>query len=72
MSAYDPYELLETLIGRVSWPSQEEQAKAYESVKEYRSINMFGNLATQMACKHEEINRQYRGTSRCMDCGRVM
>lgn len=74
MSAYSPYDLLRTLIHRTSWPSEAEINAALTSVDEYEAINMFGNLAHMMACKHDPraISSPYRGTARCMDCGRIM
>lgn len=70
---YDPYTLLRTLIERVAWPTEADKNAALESVNQYESIGMFGNLAKQMACKHppERIQVMNRGTSgKCMDCGR--
>lgn len=72
MSAYGPYELLRTLINRVAWPNMEEMQRALESVDEYEHMNMFGNLAQQAACKHEDVTTLWRGGAICNDCGRIM
>lgn len=73
VSAYGPYELLRTLINRVAWPNMEEMQRALESVDEYERMNMFGNLAQQAACKHEDIHVvSYLGGAVCNDCGRIM
>lgn len=66
-SAYSPYDLLRTLIERVGWPVEEEKRVALASVNQWEQMQIFGNLATMMACTHpqEAIAR-----GRCLDCGR--
>jgi hypothetical protein len=74
-AGYSIYELLEILVMRVGWSSQAEQAKAFDSVRKFREVNLFGNMAQIVACDHtstEEVwvNRAVR--FRCLDCGRML
>lgn len=83
-AGYSLYELLETLIHRVAWPSEGEKNKALDSVTTMRTVMLFGNMAELITCKHERttynpgvghttIGRSaFRnpGTNKCLDCGR--
>lgn len=68
MAAYSPYELLRTLIERVGWPTEAEKVVALESVREFESMAIFGNLAQQMRCTHPDI----RTDGTCADCGKII
>lgn len=65
MAAYSLYELLRVLIDRVAWRTEAERNAAHESVNEAEQMNMFGNLAGAMACRH--LNKR---AGKCPDCGR--
>lgn len=71
MAAYTIYELLTTLIQRVGWPTEQEKVAALESVEHYRSVSLFGNMATLIECPHDRVTSAYsrNGTINiCVDC----
>jgi hypothetical protein len=69
-SGYSIYDLLRTLIERVGWPSEEEKRVALASVAELERTQVFGNLATSLACQHETGETDTDG--KCIDCGRLL
>lgn len=66
MAAYSLYELLRVLINRVGWRTEGEQRAALESVDEAERMNLLGNLAKMIGCRHEMKDR----SGKCLDCGR--
>lgn len=68
-AAYSLYDLFRTLIERVGWPTEEEKRTALASVDAAERMQVFGNLASNMACDHPE---QPNADGRCPDCGRIM
>lgn len=67
-AAYSLYDLLRTLVERVGWPSESEKNAALGSVDRAEQAQVFGNLASLMACEHPEEARAASG--KCADCGR--
>lgn len=67
-AAYSLYELLRTLVERVGWPDETQKRVALASVDRAESMQVFGNLASMMACDHPEVARSRSG--KCADCGR--
>jgi hypothetical protein len=66
-AAYSLYDLLRTLIERVGWPSEAEKRVALASVDAAEAMQVFGNLASQMACPHPAEAMQ---SGKCGDCGK--
>lgn len=71
-AGYDLYTLLDTIIDRLSWPSETERIAAHDSVQAYRDVSLFGNMATLIQCSHDNIVTRYNAPARCLDCGRLM
>lgn len=69
-AAYSVYDLLRTLVERVGWQSEEEKRAALASVDQLEQKQIFGNLATMIACEHPTRETDSRG--RCVDCGRMI
>lgn len=67
-AAFNPYELLRILIDRVGWPTEAEKAAALAAVDQYEGVQLFGNLASALACDHPDDERTRGG--RCDLCGR--
>ncbi len=67
MAAYSLYELLRTLVERVGWPTEEEKRAALESIAEAERMQIFGNLASSMACEHPQSELR---NGQCLLCGR--
>lgn len=67
-AAYSLYDLLRALTEKVSWPTEEEKRAALASIQRAEDTNIFGNLATALACTHETGETDREG--RCVDCGR--
>lgn len=67
-AGYSLYDLLRTLIERVGWPSEAEKRVALASVDRAEQAQVFGNLATMMACDHPPDARTKSG--RCELCDR--
>jgi hypothetical protein len=64
VAAYTPYDLLRTLCERVGWPQETDKTVALEAIREWESMNIFGNLAVLTECKHPGIGPN----GRCEDC----
>ena len=67
-AAYSLYDLLRTMVERVSWPTEEEKRTALASIDAAEYAQVFGNLASMMVCSHSEEARTAGG--KCADCGR--
>lgn len=67
-AAYSLYDLLRTLCDRVGWPTEQEKNAAVTSIDQAERMQVFGNLAEMMACKHPPEAMTPSG--RCADCRR--
>lgn len=67
MAGYSPYDLLRTLCERVGWPDEAEKLVALQAIREWESMQIFGNLATMTACNHANGSDR---NGRCYDCNR--
>jgi hypothetical protein len=67
-AAYSLYDLLRTLVERTGWPNEADKHAALASVDSAESMQIFGNLASMMACEHPPEALTAGG--RCDDCGR--
>lgn len=67
-AGYSLYDLFRVLIERVGWPSEAEKKVALASVDRAEKMQVFGNLASMMACEHPEEAMTKSG--KCADCGR--
>lgn len=68
-AAYSLYDLFRALIERSGWPTEDEKKAALASVDQAEKMNIFGNLATAMACEHPEEALDY-ATGICRECNR--
>lgn len=64
------YDLFRTLIERVGWPTEDEKRVALASVGELERTQVFGNLASSLACQHETGETDTDG--KCIDCQRII
>lgn len=69
-SGYSVYDLFRTLIERVGWPTEEEKRVALASVADLERTQVFGNLASALACTHETGDTDTDG--KCIDCGKLL
>jgi hypothetical protein len=69
-SGYSVYDLFRTLIERVGWPTEDEKRVALASVAELERTQVFGNLASSLACQHETGEMDTNG--KCVDCQRII
>lgn len=67
-AAYSLYDVLRTLIERVGWPTEDEKRVALASVDAAERTQIFGNLASSMACDHPE--GEIAESGKCAECGR--
>lgn len=75
-AAYSLYDLLDILIDRVAWPTENERFAAHESVQAARDVNLLGNFAEGITCEHpgplERIGGWQTNLYQCPRCKGVV
>lgn len=78
---YTLYEVLEMMIERTSWNSEQTKLDALETVRAAKANNALGIITQMLACNHPEEERQakvipgyYSRLTQvyCGLCGRIM
>lgn len=70
MAAYTPYELLRMLVNTSTMWRDEAQKQPYlDSIDEWETMGVFGNVASALACQHENVSPY--PPFKCPDCGRL-